>query len=225
METTQVERIPGCVIHCGPRCRLLRAGVLIVLLFVTELFPSQTYWLGMALVNAEEGVTSGLAPLQNSVTTARASSSAVGTIMALLAMLEEAGVLPPEGTPQANQVIHSVIQIQSAVMKSTSSEFAAYQVAVDRWWQSQHSEGVAGEAKANGLTARVLGAFIAYDQVNSLWDDPSLVLALQAFNVTRADWAIVVDLFQRAETVFRRQGRSLYEVYQGWHMKMPGEPS
>ena len=226
METTQVERFPRRAIHCGQRCHLLRACVLLGVLLVMDLCPGQTCRLGMALVNAEEGVTpSGLAPLQNTVTTVRASSSAVGTIMALLATLEEAGVLPPEGTSQANQVIHSVIQLQSAVMKSTSPEFAAYQVAVDRFWQNQHAESVAEEAKGRGLTAKVLGAFIAYDQEHSLWEDQKLAFALQEFNVTRADWDLMVDLFQQAETVFRGQGRSLYKVYQGWQMKVPGGTS
>jgi len=200
--------------------------VLIVLTLVIVLRSSEIGGLSTALVHAE-GRTArfGFPQFQKITTSARASSSAVGTIMALLATLEEAGVLPPEGTSQANQIIHSVIQLQSAVMKSTSPEFAAYQVAVDRFWQNQHAESVAEEAKGRGLTAKVLGAFIAYDQEHSLWEDQKLAFALQEFNVTRADWDLMVDLFQQAETVFRGQGRSLYKVYQGWQMKVPGGTS
>jgi len=225
METTQVERFPVRVLRGGQRS-CWKGPVLLVLTLVIVLRSSEIGGLSTALVHAEgRAAPFGFPQFQKITTTARASSSAVGTIMALLATLEEAGVLPPEGTSQANQVIHSVIQLQSAVMKSTSPEFAAYQLAVDRLWQRQHSESVVGEAKAYGLTASVLGAFIAYDQVHSLWDDPALVLALQEFNVTRADWDLMVDLFQQAETVFRGQGRSLYDVYKGWHMKMPGGKS
>ena len=41
--------------------------------------------------------------------------------MALLATLQEAGILPPEGTPEANKVIQIVIQFQGLFMKSTDS--------------------------------------------------------------------------------------------------------
>ena len=42
----------------------------------------------------------------------------IGSVMALLATFEDAGVLPPEGTPQANSIIKAVIQFQSAFLKS-----------------------------------------------------------------------------------------------------------
>jgi len=226
METTQKERFPVRVFRNGQRCCWRSIGVLIVLTLVMALHSGEIGGLSTALAKAEGGASrSGFPQLHIIGTSARASSSAVGTIMALLATLEEAGVLPLEGTAQANQVIHSVIQLQSAVMKSTSPEFAAYQVAVDRFWRNQHVESIAEEAKGQGLTARVLGAFIAYDQEHSLWEDPKLVFALQEFNVTRTDWEVVVDLFQQAEAVFRGQGRSLYDVYKEWQMKMPGGKS
>jgi C1A family cysteine protease len=51
----------------------------------------------------------------------RTSSVYIGSVMALLATFEDAGILPPEGTPQANGIIKAVIQFQSAFLKSTSS--------------------------------------------------------------------------------------------------------
>ena len=149
----------------------------------------------------------------------------VGTIMALLATLEEAGVLPPEGTPQANQVIHGLIQFQAALMNSTSSELAAYRIAAEAFWGSQHSERVGADARGKGLTSKVLGAFIDYDQEYPLWDDSKIVLTMQEFNVTRADWVLIVDLFQQAEAIFREQGRSIHSVYKAWRMHMPGRKS
>ncbi len=38
----------------------------------------------------------------------------VGHIMALLAVFEEADVLPPEASPEANALIHALIQTQAA---------------------------------------------------------------------------------------------------------------
>ena len=45
-------------------------------------------------------------------------SGPVGASMAVLAMLQDADVLPPEGTPEADRVIKSVIQFQSVFLKS-----------------------------------------------------------------------------------------------------------
>ena len=155
----------------------------------------------------------------------RASSSMVGTIMALLATFDEAGILPPEGTLQANQVIHALIQLQSILMKSTSPELAAYRVEAEAYWRRQHRGGEDRDGVGEGLTAKALGAFIAYDQEHSLWADPKVVLAMQEFNVTRADWVLIVDLFHEADAVFRQQGRSLYDVFEVWRISMPGGKS
>ncbi|MEX2490356.1 MAG: hypothetical protein WD425_01200 [Nitrospirales bacterium] len=188
--------------------------------------PGETFQAGIGLVNAGGNPEPiGPRPLHIILTSDRASSSTVATIMALLATLEEAGVLPPEGTSQANQVIHGLIQLQSAVMKSSSPELGAYRVAAEAFWRSQHTEGPQGETGGEGLTSKVLGAFIDYDQEYSLWGDPNIVLALQEFNVTRADWMLVADLFHQAEVIFHEQGRSIHSVYQTWRMNMPGRKS
>ena len=49
----------------------------------------------------------------------RTATGPVGASMAVLATLQDAGVLPPEGTPEANRVIQVVIQFQAAFMKSS----------------------------------------------------------------------------------------------------------
>jgi hypothetical protein len=152
----------------------------------------------------------------------RASSVTVGTIMALLATFDEAGVLPPEGTAQANHVIHGLIQLQAAMMKSPSSELAAYRKAAIAHWMSQSKERRAGVVGDKGLTDRVLAALVAYDLEHPLWDDPKIVLAMQAFNVAHVDWILIVDLFHQAEAVFREQGRSIHAVYEIWRMNVPG---
>ena len=46
--------------------------------------------------------------------------------MAVLAMLQDAEVLPPEGTPEANRVIKMVIQFQSVFMKSSDPSVQAF---------------------------------------------------------------------------------------------------
>ena len=46
--------------------------------------------------------------------------------MAVLAILQDADVLPPEGTPDANRIIKSVIQFQSVFLKSGDSDVQAF---------------------------------------------------------------------------------------------------
>ena len=195
--------------------------LLIVVILVICPITGEAFVLDLGLMN-EQVLSESRRTI---LTSERASSSMVGSIMALLATLEEAGVLPPKGTPQANQVIHGLIQLQSALMKSTSPELAAYRVAAEAFWMTQHIDGEDGEAEGQGLTARVFGALIAYDQEHPLWDEPKIVLAMRTFNVTREDWVLIVDLFHQAEVVFGEQGRSIHQIYETWRTTMPGGKS
>ena len=152
----------------------------------------------------------------------RTSSSMIGTIMALLATFDEAGILPPEGTAQANQVIHGLIQLQSTLIKSASAELAAYQMAAEDFWRKEHPDRQDGVLQEKGLTLRVLEALIIYDQEQPMWNDPKIASAMQEFNVSQADWLFIVELFHKANIVFRDQERSMYTVYDAWRLKLPG---
>jgi hypothetical protein len=145
--------------------------------------------------------------------------------MALLATLDEAGVLPPEGTAQANQLIHGLIQLQSALMKSSSPELSAYRVAAEQYWMTHHKKGERGAVVSEGLTSRVLGMLVLYDKEHPIWDEPKIVSAVHLYNVTLPDWLLLVEVFIKAETVFREQGRSIHTIYDAWRMKMPGGKS
>ena len=151
-----------------------------------------------------------------------APPSMVGSIMALLATLEDTGVLPPEGTSQANQLIHGLIQLQSAFLKSSSPELSAYLRAAEKQWRVEHQDsGFTSLAKA-GLTSRVLEALIFYDKVSPMWENPKVVAAVQGFNVTHSDWVLIVDLVSQAEKVFNSRGQSLHGSYDQWRVQMPG---
>jgi hypothetical protein len=149
----------------------------------------------------------------------------VGAIMAVLATFDEAGILPQEGTAKANQVIHGLIQLQSALMQSASPELAAYRMAAEAHWTSQHKEIKDGALGGKGLTVGVLEALILYDQEHPIWKDQKIISAVQAFNVTHADWILIVDLFHKANAVFCEQGRSIHKVYDAWRKNMPGGKS
>jgi len=155
----------------------------------------------------------------------RTRSSMVGAIMALLATFDEAGILPPEGTAQANQLIHGLIQLQSVLLKSTSPELTAYRMAAEAQWVSEHKDVEDEGREPGGLTSKVLAMLIRYDHTHPLWEDPKIVAAMQGFNVTHADWNFMRECFHQADTVFSKQGRSIHTVYESWRMKMPGVKS
>ncbi len=187
------------------------------------LIPSEVSGFSFAFIRAQ-GIPEpdGLRSISEILASERTQSSMVGSIMALLATLDEAGILPPEGTAPANQLIHGLIQLQAAFLKSSSPELAAYLMAAEKHWIMKHNESEYGSLGTRGLTSRVLEALIFYDKENPMWEDPKIVAAVQAFNVTGSDWVLIVNMFSQAETVFRGRGRSIHELYDQWRVKMPG---
>ena len=101
---------------------------------------------------------------------------------------------------------------------------AAYRVAALAHWTEQNERGIETSVE-EGLTDRVLAALIVYDQGHPLWEEPEIVSAVQAFNVTHADWLLIVELFNKADMVFREQGRSFHAVYEAWRTSMRGGKS
>ena len=49
-----------------------------------------------------------------------------------------------------------------------------------------------------------------------------IVMAMQVFNVSQDDWLFIVKLFNKANVVFREQGRSMQTVYDAWRSKFSG---
>jgi len=146
----------------------------------------------------------------------------VRTIMALLATFESAGILPAEGTSDANQLIHGLIQFQSSMVKSRSSALHEYL-----------SSAVAHEAKPGngdlwktmyqeGLNSKMLEALVLYDRKRPLWNQPAVVPILQAYNISRGDWELISQKYAQADAVYRAQGSSIHEIYEQWRVKLRG---
>ena len=200
-----------------------RALLLIVVSLGGCSIPSESFSFSLVFTRAQVTPESdGLRLHSGILVSERTHSSSVGSIMALLATLDEAGILPPEGTAPANQLIHGLIQLQAAFLKSTSPELAAYLMAAEKHWIMKHNEREYGSFATVGLTSRVLEALILYDKEHPMWEDPKIVAAVQAFNVTRSDWVLIVNMVSRAEKVFRDREQSIHELYDQWRVKMPG---
>jgi hypothetical protein len=153
----------------------------------------------------------------------RAGSALVGSIMALLATFEAANVLPPEGTSQANQLIHGLIQLQSAIVKSNSSELREYVSAAIESHYEGEGTSLAQSIHQNGLTSKVLEAILVYDRNMSMWDNPAIVHLLQSYNVSQSDWQLIGQIFAKADMAYRTKGLSIHEAYGQWRTQMPGD--
>lgn len=201
----------------------MQALFLIVVSLVGYTIPSEAAGFSFAFMRAEFiSEPDGVRSLPGLFASERTHSSRVGSIMALLATLDEAEVLPPEGTSQANQLIHGLIQLQAAFLKSPSPELADYLMAAEKQGKLKDNEREYRSLATAGLTSRTLEALILYDKKHPMWEDPKIVAAVQAFNVTGSDWVLIVNIVSQAETVFRDQGRSIHELYDQWRVKMPG---
>jgi hypothetical protein len=154
--------------------------------------------------------------------TKRASSSMVGAVMALLATFQDANALPPEGTPQANQLIHGLIQLQSALVKSQSPHLAEYLDAATHHWDEGGHEEQVGSIQQDGLTSSLLAALVTYAHKHPMWDQPELIRVFQTYNVTCKDWELISQIFTQSNEAFRAKGVSIHQAYRQWRIQMPG---
>ncbi|MFZ1744904.1 MAG: hypothetical protein WAU17_03220 [Nitrospirales bacterium] len=146
----------------------------------------------------------------------------VGSVMALLATFESANVLPPEGTSQANQLIHGLIQMQSALVKSQSSELSEYfSAAVEQRFEKE-SAGLLQSIHQSGLTSKLLEALVSYNHKIPMWEKPALIKLFQRYNISRQDWELIEKIFSEADVAYRMKGSSVHDAYELWRAQMPG---
>jgi hypothetical protein len=154
-----------------------------------------------------------------------ASSAKVGAVMALLATFEDAGVLPPERSPDANRLIKALIQFQGAFMKSEHP-------AVQRWLRGAFAAKFVGDAeaeqetlKASGWTSRSLEAVVDFAAASPVWSEPGVGEGFRAFNVGRPDFDLLARVFTDARTWYSAGGRDIHEAYTARRKQMPGARS
>jgi hypothetical protein len=152
----------------------------------------------------------------------RTSSGPVGASMAMLATLQDAAVLPPEGTPEANRVIQAVIQFQAVFMKSSDSAVQDFleRALVAQW--ADRAQNLGARFRAGGWTTEVLEAIS--NQYEKL---PAQELARMAgtfaqFNMRPADFELLALLFGKAQAKFAQRGQDIHQVFAGHRRTMPG---
>ncbi|HEU4685978.1 MAG TPA: hypothetical protein VFS39_15840 [Nitrospira sp.] len=163
------------------------------------------------------------ASLGGTMSSASTPPRQVGAAMALLATLEDAQVLPPEGTPEANRVVKIVIQFQSAFMKSeddTLREF--FRQALLNEFGDQRGGEIEASFPKTGWTAPVLGALVKYRHGITDAETGALASAFSRYNVTTADFDYLLTLFQNARLAYRARGQDIETVFAERRRRMPG---
>jgi N-acetylneuraminic acid mutarotase len=155
----------------------------------------------------------------------RATPQQVGSVMALLAAFQDAGVLPPENSPEANGLIKALIQFQAAFMRSEHP-------AVQRLLRQALTEKMGSEAagmetllKRDGWSSRTIEAVADYVADHRLWEEPELAGLREAFStyhIGPADLEQLTRIVRQARAQLALRGQDLHTVYATRRQQMPG---
>lgn len=155
----------------------------------------------------------------------RATSQQVGAVMALLATFEQADVLPPESSPDANRLIKALIQFQAAFMKSDHPTIVHLLSETFTRRFPERATMELNRLRAHGWTSESLEALVDSLDTNDVWQQPSLQAAFRTYNVSTEDFALLSRIFHAARGHFADQGQNLHTVYSARRREMPGAGS
>jgi hypothetical protein len=152
----------------------------------------------------------------------RTSAAPVGASMALLATLQDADVLPPEGTPEANRVIQIVIQFQGLFMKSDDPFVREFfdQALTSKY--TGHAEEFGSSFRKGGWTSEVVEALCERYATRSDQERAQLAGAFSRVNMRPADFELLGDLYAKARARFSQQGQDIHLIFAEHRRTMPG---
>lgn len=159
-----------------------------------------------------------------STLTQRATSASpyVGSAMAVLATLEQAQVLPPEGSREADRVIQSVIQLQSVFAKSTDPSIREFAQQALAHTHGTNAPMALEQFRTNGWTADMLEALADAERRASADERQGLAVGLGQFNLSVDDFRRVMQLVRDGRSALEARGQSFREVYAHHRNAMPG---
>lgn len=187
-------------------------------------FPALLYnpTMKSAVVLVLLSMLSGWSIAAEAQTQGRTSSGPVGASMAMLATLQDADVLPPEGTAEANHIIHIVIQFQAVFMKSPDPIVQEFfdQALMGQWGDRAQELGRGFHSR--GWTSEVLQAISAQYAKLSVQERARLAEAFTQFNMRLADFELLSVLFEKARTKLNQRGQDIHQIFTEHRRTMPG---
>jgi len=148
-------------------------------------------------------------------------SEPIGASMAVLAMLQDADVLPPEGTSDANRIIKVVIQFQSVFMKSSDQAVQAF---LNHALAEQRGSGAneaASRFRSAGWTSDVLEALREQWVATAIDQRERLAPGFHQFNLSLEDFDSLMELVAKARTALEQRGQNMHQVFAQRRRKMP----
>jgi len=142
--------------------------------------------------------------------------------MAVLAMLQDADVLPPEGTSDANRIIKSVIQFQSVFLKSRDSDVQAFLSHALAEQRGSGANEAAARFRSAGWTSDVLEALREQWVATAIDQRERLAPGFHQFNLSLEDFDSLMELVAKARTALEQRGQNMHQVFAQRRRKMPG---
>jgi len=155
----------------------------------------------------------------------KASPAHVGSAMAVLATLDQAQVLPPEGTIEANRIVQAVIQFQSAF---TTGDDPAIQEFASRAVAARHGARAAAvleESRAAGWKSELLECLAEAEARATEQDLQTLKPGLARYNVSVEDLHRLMHMVREARRSLQEKGLDFHRVYAEHRRAMPGAAS
>jgi len=154
-----------------------------------------------------------VAPAGELIQSTRTPVRYVGAVMAVLGTFDEAGVLPPEADPRANQLIRALIQFQSVFMKSQEPAVQEYfsSALVTRW--GAQGTTVRDSFNKKGWTSESLEAMVDYSKSHPMWQEEGMKEVFRQYYLSAADWSLVQEIFQAARQRFIGEKKDIHAVF------------
>ena len=150
------------------------------------------------------------------------ASGPIGASMAALAMLQDADILPPEGTPEANRVIKVVIQFQSVFTKSTDPNVQGFLNQALAAQKKVPTDETLLRFRSSGWTSEVLEALNEAWSVMVIDQRERLMPGFRQFNVSLEDFGWLMELVEKAGIAFEQRGQHIHQVFAQRRREMPG---
>ena len=167
------------------------------------------------------GIAGSIVP-KNLTRSKRVPARYVGAVMAILGTFHEAGVLPQEVDPRANQLIRSLIQFQSVFMKSQEPEVQTFISSALSFREGRNGAKLLDSFYEKGWTSETLEALVEYSLQHPMEDNPRIESAFQSYHLSKDDWGLIEEVFLKARREFVRQDQDLHEVFVRQRQLMPG---
>ena len=156
---------------------------------------------------------------------AKTASPHIGSAMAVLATLQDADVLPPEGTPEANHIIRFVIQFQSVFTKSDDPAVQEFARQALTQKHGDQAPDIVRNLRTTGWTADILERLSDEEARHTPEDLHALAPGFAPFNLSVEEFHRFMQLVRDARQAFHTRGLEFKNIFSSRRKEMPGAGS